>query len=185
MSLRVRKALYIMMYIADQMSASIPGVRTWTQIQKTKSGNFSIETYSGKEFSSLTNVYQLFSHDSPEVMSNDNSLLEGENIMETSDTDSDTEPSLSQELSHQKGLASESLWAGHAVQANRSLTAVVTVEQPLVVNVTDGLLKTLHGLVEGKETSATGSELINNLGGEGSILYTEINVARKYVLNRV
>ena len=172
-----------MMYIADQMSASIPGVRIWTQIQRIRSGNFSIGTYSGKEFSSLTNVYQLFSHDSPEVMSNDNSLLEGENILGTSDTDSDTEPSLSQELSHQKGLASESLWAGHAVQANRSLTAVVTVEQPLVVNVTAGLLKTLHGLVEGKETSAARSELINNLGGEGSIVYTEIKVARKSVLN--
>ena len=118
-------------------------------------------------------------------MSNDNSLLEGENIMETSDTDSETEPSLSQELSHQKGLASESLWTGHAVQANRSLTAVVTVEQPLVVNVTDGLLKTLHGLFKAKEASAAGSMLINNLGGEGSIVYTEIKVAQKSVLNRV
>ena len=174
-----------MMYIADQMSASIPGVRTWTQIQRIRSGNFSIGTYSGKEFNSLTCVYQLFFLDSPEVTSNDHSLLEGDNILETSDTDSDTEPSLSQELSHQKGLASESLWAGHAVQANRSLTAVVTVEQPLVVNVTDGFLKTLHGLVEVKETSAAGSELINNLGGEGSIVYTEIKVAQNSVLNRV
>ena len=173
-----------MIYIRDQMSALIPGVRTWTQIQRIRSGNFSIETYSGKEFNSLTGVYQLFSHDSPEVTSNDHSLLEGENILETSDTDSDTEPSLSQELSHQKGLASESLWAGHAVQANRSLTAVVTVEQPLVVNVTDSLLKTLHGLVEAKEApAAAGSELINNLGGVGSIVYTEIKVARKSVLN--
>ena len=105
--------------------------------------------------------------------------------METSDTDSDTEPSLSQELSHQKGRTSESLWAGHAVQANRSLTAVVTVEQPLVVNVTDGLLKTLHNLVEAKEASAAGSELINNLGGEGSVVYTEIKVDQNSVLNRV
>ena len=73
------------MYIADQMSASIPGVKTWTQIQRIRSENFSIGTYFGKEFNSLTGVYQLFSHDSPEVTSNDHSLLEGENILETSE----------------------------------------------------------------------------------------------------
>ena len=95
-----------------------------------------------------------------------------------SDTDSETEPSLSQELSHQKGLAAESLWAGHAVQANRSLIAVLTCEQHLVVNVTDGLLSTLQDLVDGEELSAADSELINNLGGEGSIVYTEIKVVQ-------
>ena len=93
-----------------------------------------------------------------------------------SDTDSETEPSLSQELSHQNGLAAESLWAGHAVQANRSLTTVFTVEQPLVVNVTDGLLSSLQDLVEGEELATAEAELINNLGGEGSIVYTEIKV---------
>ena len=93
-----------------------------------------------------------------------------------SDTDSETEPSLSQELSHQKGLAAESLWAGNAVQANRCLTAVLTVEQPLVVNVTDGLLSSLQDLVEGEELATAESELVNNLGGEGSIVYTEIKV---------
>ena len=101
--------------------------------------------------------------------------------MEMSDTDSETEPSLSQELSHQKGLAAESLWAGHAVQANRSLTAVLTVEQPLVVNVTDGLLSSLQALVEGEELATAEAELINNLGGEGSIVYTEIKV----ILHRI
>ena len=97
-----------------------------------------------------------------------------------SDTDSETEPSLSQEVSsHQKGLAAESLWAGHAVQANRSLAVVLTIEQPMVVNVTDGLLSTLQDLVDGEELSAAESELINNLGGEGSIVYTEIKVMRQ------
>ena len=114
---------------------------------------------------------------SPEATSNDQSLEECNTVLETSDTDSETEPSLSQEVSsHQKGLAAESLWAGHAVQANRSLAAVLTVEQPIVVNVTDGLLSTLQDLVDGEELSAAGSELINNLGGEGSIVYTEIKV---------
>ena len=94
-----------------------------------------------------------------------------------SDSDSETEPSLSQEVSsHQKGLAAESLWAGHAVQANRSLAAVLTIEQPIVANVTDGLLSTLQDLVDGEELSAAESELVNNLGGEGSIVYTEIKV---------
>ena len=102
--------------------------------------------------------------------------------METSDTDSETEPSLSQELSHQKGLAAESLWAGHAVQANRSLTTVLTMEQPLVINVTDGLLSSLQDLVDGEELSAADSELINNLGGEGSIVYTEIKNGQERVL---
>ena len=120
---------------------------------------------------------------SPEATSNDQSLVECSTVLETSDTDSETEPSLSQEVSsHQKGLAAESLWAGHAVQANRSLAVVLTIEQPMVVNVTDGLLSTLQDLVDGEELSAAESELINILGGEGSIVYTEIKVMQQILL---
>ena len=128
-------------------------------------------------FASRLRTYSFNSSPEASSISNDQSLLEGNTILEMSDTDSETEASLSQEVSsHQKGLAAESLWAGHAVQANRSLAAVLTVEQPIVVNVTDGLLSTLQDLVDGEELSTAGSELINNLGGEGSIVYTEIKV---------
>ena len=128
-------------------------------------------------FASRLRTYSFNSSPEASSLSIDQSLLECNTILEISDTDSETEPSLSQEVSsHQKGVAAESLWAGHAVQANRSLAAVLTVEQPIVVNVTDGLLSTLQDLVDGEELSAAGSELINNLGGEGSIVYTEIKV---------
>ena len=128
-------------------------------------------------FASRLRTYSFNSSPEASSLSIDQSLLECNTILEMSDTDSETEPSLSEEVSsHQKGLAAESLWAGHAVQANRSLAAVLTVEQSLVVNVTDGLLSTLQDLVDGEELSAADSELINNLGGEGSIVYTEIKV---------
>ena len=123
---------------------------------------------------------------SPEAASNDQSLMEsGDNILEMSDSDSETEPSLSQELdSIQKGLTAESLWSGHVVQANKSLAAVLTVEQPLVVNVTDGLLSSLQDLVEGEELSEAEPELINNLGGEGSVVYTEIKVSKNILIGQ-
>ena len=170
----------------DQMSASILGARTKMRIRKKKSKSFLTATYSGennKKYSGEKFFCHFGTHlslnCSPEAASNDQSLVEvGDNILEMSDSDSETEASLSQELdSNQKGLTAESLWSGHVVQANKSLAAVLTVEQNLVVNVTDGLLNSLQDLVEGEELSEAEPELINNLGGEGSVVYTEIKVS--------
>ena len=169
----------------DQMSASILGARTKMRIRKKKSKSFLTATYSGENNKTKNILVTVFFGThlsltcSPEAASNDQSLTEsGDNILEMSDSDSETEPSLSQELdSNQKGLTAESLWSGHVVQANKSLAVVLTVEQPLVVNVTDGLLSSLQDLVEGEELSEAEPELINNLGGEGSVVYTEIKVS--------
>ena len=63
------------------------------------------------------------------------------------------------------------------VPADQHLVAAAKLVLNLVVNVTDGLLSSLQDLVEGEELSEAEPELINNLGGEGSVVYTEIKVS--------
>ena len=111
---------------------------------------------------------------SPEVASSDQSPR-GTEPEENSATDSESEASLSQELSTQRDRAA-SLWAGHLAKTSRSLSAVLSVEEPLILNITDTLLSSLHGLVTEDSFKPSEASLVNSLGVEGEIVYTEIKV---------
>ena len=58
----------------------------------------------------------------------------------------------------------------------RSLSAVVTCEHPILLNISDSLLSGLQSLSSEETFQPIGSLLTNNLGLDGTMVYTEIKV---------
>jgi hypothetical protein len=69
-------------------------------------------------------------------------------------------------------------WAGQAAQAGTSLSAVVTCDQTVELNITSSLLVTLKGLLGGEAFQPAAARLANRLAVGGSLLLTEIQVGR-------
>ena len=110
--------------------------------------------------------------------STENLVPEGKGS-EISTTDSESEMSVSHELSDQK-KPDKALWASDMAETNHSLSMVVTCNQALVLNVSSGLLASLGDLIEKETFSLTTARITNNLGVPGTVLYTEIKVIEKY-----
>ena len=87
----------------------------------------------------------------------------------------ESESSGSKELDNGKEKG-ESLWSGHLCQSAKNCSAILTSNDPIVFNVSDSVLESVKSILKEQNFKKNSSSLVNQLGYEGDIVYTEIKV---------
>ena len=107
---------------------------------------------------------------SSEAASNNHSLKdEGSERLSSFD---ESESSGSKDLDTGK----EKLWSGHLCQNAKNCSAVLTCSDPIVFNVSDRAIESVKSVLSENGFKKSSSALLNELGHDGDIVYTEIKV---------
>ena len=70
----------------------------------------------------------------------------------------------------------EKLWSGHLCQNARNFSVILTSEDPITVNVSDQAVESVKSILKAKKFKKSVPALVNLLGHNGNIVYTEIKV---------
>ena len=70
----------------------------------------------------------------------------------------------------------EQLWSGHLSQHAQNCSVVMTVDDPIMLNVSDQALESVKSVFKHNKFKKSSSTLVNQLGHNGDIVYTEIKV---------
>ena len=70
----------------------------------------------------------------------------------------------------------EKLWSGHLSQHAQNCSVIMTVDDPIMVNVSDQALESVKSVFKDRKFKKSSSSLVNQLGHNGDIVYTEIKV---------
>ena len=70
----------------------------------------------------------------------------------------------------------EKLWSGHLCQNAKNCSTVLTSSDPIVFNVSDTAIESIKSVLSEERFKKSSSALLNELGHDGDIVYTEIKV---------